>query len=346
MSLIEKNNLFKGYADLLLLGVYADKVVAEIVRKEKDGVNVIASAVEPMEGEFDENSAINAEKIRLNCEKAIQRLPPENILTVKNAACVLGGGISNLSFAAENKIREKRDKKISNEEITALVGEDKVGSVVIEKRFLVDGFAIEEPIGMDGKEITALISRVSVDDGLEKALGSIAGARGMRYEGALDARLAFLRSGIVAPKDYCAVFIFSGTTTICVVRGGLIAAVVEIEAGYGIITEKVARTLNVGSEEGKSIVGKFRNNELNQGVVETVKAAFKEAEAEMTNKIRAALLTIDKENLLPGNVFAVIAGDWPELEKTLSDVRWLAGLPIDRNASVHIERFNLPTLLN
>src|SRR3989338_10125901 len=120
MILLQKNNLFKGYSDLLLLGVYTDKIIAEIARKEKGGVKIIASAEESVE-----NTGVNAEKVKLNCEKAIQRLSAEQVSGVKNMACVLGGGASKLSFAIEYKSRGLGDGKISNEEVAALIEKDK-----------------------------------------------------------------------------------------------------------------------------------------------------------------------------------------------------------------------------
>ena len=332
MILLQKNNLFKGYSDLLLLGVYTDKIIAEIARKEKDGVKIIASVLELVE-----DGNVNPEKIRLNCEKAIQRLPAEQVSSVKNMASVLGGGVAGLSFSIERAARESREKKISVQELSALVGEDKTDLVIVEKRFLVDGFAVEDPIGMEGKEISALVARFSFNEDLEKTLVSIAGTRGMSYEGALDARIAFIKSGLAEPKDHCAIFIFSEKTTICVVRGGFISAVSDIEAGYGIMIEKTASALGVGFEEGKDLLNKFRNNQLDQSASEAIKTALEEAVAEITDKIRAALFVVDRNNLIPGNVFVIIAENFPELEKALSGAQWLDGLPIDRNASVRVE---------
>ena len=332
MILLQKNNLFKGYSDLLLLGVYSDKIIAEIARKEKDGAKIIASVLEPVE-----DGNVNPEKIRLNCEKAIQRLSAEQIAGVKSIACVLGGGVAGLSFSIERAARESREKKISVQELSALAGEDKADLVIIEKRFLVDGFAVEDPIGMKGKEIFAPVARFSFNNDLEKTLVSIAWTRGMSYEGALDTRVAFMKSGIAEPKDYCAIFIFSEKTTICVVRGGFISAVSDIEAGYGIMIEKTASALGVGFEEGKDLLDKLRNNRIDQSASEAIKTALEEAAAEITDKVRAVLFVIDRDNLIPGNVFVVIDENFPELEKALSGAQWLDGLPIDRNISIRVE---------
>jgi len=332
MKLLEKNNLFKGYSVLLLLGVYSDKITAKIARKDKDGVKIVASAEEPAEG-----GEINPEKIRLNCEKAIQRLPAEQVSSVKNMACVLGGGVAGLSFSIERATRESRGKKISVQELSALVGEDKADLVIVEKRFLVDGFAVEDPIGMEGKEISALVTRFSFNNDLEKTIVSIAWTRDISYEGALDARIAFIKSGLAESKDYCAIFIFSEKTMICVIRGGFISAVSDIEAGYGIMVEKTASAFGVGFEEGKDLLDKLRNNRIDQSASEAIKTALEKAAAEITDKIRAALFMIDRDNLIPGNVFVVMAENFPELEKALSGAQWLDGLPIDRNISIRVE---------
>src|SRR3989344_4573726 len=207
MILLQKNNLFKGYSDLLLLGVHTDKIIAEIARKENDGVKIIASAEEPVEdghprterAEQSSYDGISAEKIRLNCEKAIQRLPAEQVSGVKNMACVLGGGVSILSFAVDGAVRKDADTKISVQELSALAGEDRAGSVVIEKRFLVDGFAVEDPVGITGKEISASVLRFSLDENIEKALALVSAEYGMSFEGVLDSRLVFFRRDSAGP---------------------------------------------------------------------------------------------------------------------------------------------------
>ena len=340
MKLLEKNNLFKGYSDLLLLGVYTDKIIAEIARKEKDGVKIIASAEEPVE-----DDGISAEKIRLNCEKAIQRLPAEQVSGVKNMACVLGGGVSILSFAVDGAVRKDADTKISVQELSALAGEDRAGSVVIEKRFLVDGFAVEDPVGITGKEISASVLRFSLDENIEKALALVSAEYGMSFEGVLDSRLVFLRRDSAGPENRCVIFIFSEKTTIYVTRSGAAAAVSDIEAGYGIMIKKTASAFGVGFEEGKDLLNKFRNNQIDQSASEAIKTVLEEAAADITDKIRAALFVIDRDNLIPGNVFVIIAENFPELEKTLAGTQWLDGLPIDRNMSIKIESFNLLKLL-
>src|SRR3989338_3702036 len=337
MILLQKNNLFKGYSDLLLLGVYTDKIIAEIARKEKDGVKIIASVLELVE-----DGNVNPEKIRLNCEKAIQRLPAEQVSSVKNMASVLGGGVAGLSFSIERAARESREKKISVQELSALVGEDKTDLVIVEKRFLVDGFAVEDPIGMEGKEISALVTRFSFNNDLEKTIVSIAWTRDISYEGALDARIAFIKSGLAESKDYCAIFIFSEKTMICVIRGGFISAVSDIEAGYGIMVEKTASAFGVGFEEGKDLLDKLRNNRIDQSASEAIKTALEKAAAEITDKIRATFFVIDRDNLIPGNVFVVIDENFPELEKALSGAQWLDGLPIDRNISIRVEPDAIP----
>jgi len=101
--------------------------------------------------------------------------------------------------------------------------------------------------------------------------------------------------------------------------------------------EKTASALGVGFEEGKDLLNKFRNNQLDQSASEAIKTALEEAVAEITDKIRAALFVIDRDNLIPGNVFVIIAENFSELEKALAGAQWLDGLPIDRNISIRVE---------
>lgn len=328
MILFEKNNLFDGYSDLLLLGVYSDKAIAEIVMKEKDGAKTAASVVEPLEGDVRENGIINTEKIRLNCEKAIQKLPPEYLPRVKNMACVLGGGISELCLTVETKIREKKDEKISDREIADLASKNKPGFIILEEQLLVDGFQVTNPVGMNGKEITASILSAGWDESLEKMLSDIAISRGMRYLGFLDTRFALIKSGLLLPNDYCAIFIFEKETTICVIRNNRVSAISHIGNGYGIINERVAQKFGVGQEEGKSIADNFRDNKLNREVIE-------QGVSEISDKIYSVFSGADKTSLLPRTVYIFTPEKIPELKVALTDAKWLTGLPIERNAIVN-----------
>ncbi len=260
ISIVKKETLFRDYSDILLISIDTDWVAAVIAEKEKNAIKIIASATEAQE-----SGAISTEKIRLNCEKVIQKLPLEHLARVKNMACVLGGGISELCLTVETKIREKKGEKISEQEIAGLASKNKPGFIILEEQLLVDGFQVTNPVGMDGKEITASILSVGLDENLEKMLSEIATSRNMRYLGSLDARFMLIKSGLPLPNDYCAIFIFEKETTICVIRNNRVSAISHISDGYGIINERVAQKFGVGQEEGKNIADNFKDNKLNQG---------------------------------------------------------------------------------
>lgn len=330
--IIKKEDLFSGYSDILLIGIYTDKISAIVVRKEKDAMRAVAAVTE-----LQESGELAAEKIRLNSEKALQKLPAEILAGVKNFVCILGGGVSEFQLTVENKIRSEKDQKISEQEIAVFALKNRINSVNIEETFLVDGFAVENPIGMDGKEITARILSVGWSEDFEKTMFEVATARGMRYLGVLDARLVLIKSAAPDLKDYCAVFIFEKNITICIIRGGSVSATSNVDGGYGIITEEVARRMSVGQEEAKNILNDFKNNKLDGAVAEAIKEIVAQNALEIKNKIYSGLAAADKTNLLPGAV-RIVVSDWNyELKKILSGTDWLVGLPIERNISVVVE---------
>lgn len=330
ISIAKKETLFRDYSDMLLISIDTDRITAAIVEKEKNVIKIVASAMETQEGGIRENSIINTEKIRLNCEKAIQKLPLEYLARVKNMVCVLGGGISELCLTIETKIREKNDAKISDREIAELASKNKPGFINVEEQLLVDGFQVTNSVGMDGKEITASVLSVGWDENLEKTLSNIAASRDMRYLGSLDARFALIKSELSLPKDYCAIFIFEKETTICVIRNNRVSAISHIGSGYGIINEQVAQRFGVGLEEGKNIADNLRNNELGQQTI-------RQGVLEISEKIYNAFAGADKTNLLPGAVYIFAPEQIPELKAALADAKWLAGLPMERNAVVNAE---------
>lgn len=332
ISLIKKETLFRDYSDILLIGVYTDKVSAVIARKEKGAIKIVAEAAEPQEGD-----SSGEEKLWLNCEKAIQKLPIECLMNIKNMAGVLGGGISELQLTVENRARKEPAEKISEQELADISLKDQNNFINIEEQFLVDGFTVESPIGIEGKEITARILTVGWDERLEKMMAALAASRNMRYLGSLDARWALIKSKNLLPKDCCVIFIFEKKTTICVIKNESVSAISNIDAGYGIITEQVSQKMSVGREEGKNIIMNYRDGKLESEASASVETTFKQSASNIINKIYGGLAGADKTSLLPGSVHIVISEQIPELKTALADIKWLAGLPMERNITMDVD---------
>ncbi|MBI1755230.1 hypothetical protein HY250_00140 [Candidatus Azambacteria bacterium] len=340
MSFLVKGDFFKDYSRAVVFVVYTDNIVAMVVKKEGDRVVVVERGSEKQESEVSEGD-FAAEKIILNCEKALQALSKESKSGAKDFIVALSGGTGMFSFAQAKGIRQDKEKKITKEEVEAVTskwyGKENEASASefrnIPQRFWVDGFAVPDAVGLNGKEVTADIVSIACGKSLVRAFDEFASALGMRCAGMTDVRCALAEWKTVFTGNDSAILaaIFENETDIIVVRAKKIAGIGVVRAGYGILIEELARAHAVGKEEARSMLDAFRGGALNAWIAEKIKETIVAAARNIAQGVVTAISQIDKTNLLPGNVWVVASEYAPEAYDALRDETWLAGLPLERN---------------
>src|SRR3989338_7470592 len=310
MRFLSKSNLLKNDSVLLVANIYSDKISMFVVERKKDGgaVSILASTIEPQEGNIKQGNELDADKIILNLQKAMQAIPPEIMRAAKKAVFGFGDDISDFEFRQLKLERRDKDKKISEEESESLMKNKQDEELSVEK-------------------LIANIESLSANRGME-ALGFI-----NLTQSALQALKDSDDPSV--GKDFIFISVFQNNTDVIVARDNVINSIGNLGAGYGIIEKSVSEKFEVGIEEAKDIISKMRSGELNSESDDSAKLAVQHALSAHIEKIRELFGNIDKMLILPGTIIIGISEESPELLKVLLDKIWLADLPLERNAEIN-----------
>lgn len=344
MPFISPNEAFRGYTNAIIVGIYSDMITASAVKKENKSAVVIATAQEPMESVGIVNGPVPVEKIMFNMEKAIMALP-HDVRTSGSAVIVaLGPGAGTCTYLTVNGKRETRERKITAEEVAiimAAANTEKGNDTVLKnyaEQFLIDGFSVSDPVGINGGEVSIGMVRVACDGAFEKECAARVTGLGLKYGGMIDMRYAAMHADhffTTAPHALL-IFIFEHETHIALMREKAVHGVGTAGAGYGILYAEVARAFSVGMEEAKEIVHAYRKQELNEstkGIVENVCTA---AAKKMVDTVKDTIIGIDSANIIPGKIHIAGAYAVPEISMQFVAGEWFKDIPIERNVSVSL----------
>lgn len=341
MRFLSKSNLLKNDSVLLVVNIYSDKISAFIVERKREGsaISILAFAVEPQEGNIKHGDEPDADKILLNLNKALQALPPEIMRAAKRAVFGFGADISDFKFRQLKIERHDKDKKISEEESESLM-ENKQNEELSAERFVIDGFVVPNPVGLNGKELTADAVSMSFSEKLIAGIESLSAGRGMELLGFANLTQSALEElknseNSSVDKSFIFISVSQNNTDVIVVRDNVINSIGNLGAGYGIIKKSVSEKFGVGIEEAKDIVRKMRSGEFSAKSDDGAKLTVQHALSVYIEKIRELFGNIDKMLILPGTIIIGISEESPELLKVLLDKIWLVDLPLERNAEIN-----------
>lgn len=346
MEFLSLGGIIKEQAPVALIGVYTDKITVSLVKREKGSITAIATAVEPQEGELMAGGALDVARIALHCRKALAALPkPAEKDAPRNAVFALGGGMGAFSFAWEKSVRKAKERKITEEELAALIGahtqrtDEKISRSFAES-FRIDGFAVENPIGVNGGEVLVGVARAECPGALAQGLACVADAAGLSTKGVFDMRHAaakyakFFEQGSESAIMLC---VFEHETSAVLVRNRAVAGIGVVPVGYGILSEEISKVFSVGREEARGIMSAYAKKELDAHVSERVHDAYRAPCAVLVSEITNAVAHLDPMSLLPGNVRMVSSDNLPpQMYDAFQSSQWLVALPMERNAAVRI----------
>lgn len=342
MNYLSAGDIFKKGGSAVLVGVYTDKITVSSIRSEEGKITIMTTVIEPQEGDAFLGGALDIDRIVLHCRKALAALLHSEGDKPYDVVFALGGGVGAFSFVQEKSIRKEKERKITQEEVAALVGartqgnnEDVNGAFA--ESFLIDGFAINDPVGMHGGELLVGVSRMACGSALAKGLASAASDAGLRVKGFFDMRYAaahhakLFKEGRESAIVLC---VFENETSAILVRNRAVAGVGAASAGYGIMIQAIENAFSVGREEAKKIIRAFTDKTLDMHVSERVREAYGAAQKTLVAEIVKTVSQLDSMSLLPGTILLVVGEDLPQIDETFRSPEWLASLPIERNAAV------------
>ncbi|MCR4323202.1 MAG: hypothetical protein NUV61_03910 [Candidatus Azambacteria bacterium] len=344
MEFLSPGSVLKEGSAVIIVGVYTDKITVSSVRREKGNVVVTATATEPQEGEAISGGILDVERIALSCRKALVALPTVEGGAARNVVFALGGGVGLFSSFHGKEIRATKEKKISTEELATLIGihaKEKEGETSrrIAERFHIDGFAVTDPVGLNGEEVLIDVVRVACADTLAQSLSHVAAEAGLSVSGFFDMRYAaakYVKFLGNTDKNAIVVCVFECEISIVLVRNGAVVGSGVTSSGYGTIVEAIKKTFSVGHEEAKEIMRAFANKTLEAHVNKQVEDVCSTAGKALITEVSAVVPMLDRTSLLPGNIWVVSSEDLPQVDEAFRATEWLTPLPIERNATIHV----------
>lgn len=346
MTFFAKGEWGQGDRSFILLSVYTEKVVAHAVRREKGTVVLEETATEPQEGPlWRREGTLDVEKVILNAAKALHKISYTR-LKGREMVVALAGGVGTFFFTQAKSVRESKDRKISKEEVNALVDKwhgspkDQARWVFrnMPQQFFIDGFPVPDPVGVNGKELVADVVTIAGETALIRGFEELAAASRVQFSGIVDMRAGAVWRRHVPGEaaSTLAILVFETETDIVIMHDGLISGIGAGGIGYGILMEDMMRAFGVGKEEARRIYGTFRMGKTAVPVTAAIKQLIRDTIMKIVEGVAKAAATADVRQLLPARVEVVLANDISELREPLSRPEWLSALPIERNASVEI----------
>lgn len=342
MPYISSQEAFHGYTHAIIVGVYTDMITASVVKKENNTAVLVASVTEPM-GSADGKTP-SVDNVIFNMEKAVMALPQEMRTKGATVIVAIGPGAGVCEYLTVVGKRDMRERKITAEEVATIIASANTekGNETVYKnypeQFLIDGFSVSDPVGINGGEVSIGMIRVACDTMLEKECGARLTALGLAYGGMIDMRYAAMHADhffINAPHALL-IYIFENETYIALMREKAVHAVGTAGVGYGILYAEVARAFSVGMEEAKEIVRAYRKQELNEGTKGIVENVCATAAKKIVDTAKDTIVGIDSANIIPGRIHIVSAHVIPEISMQFIAGEWFKDLPMERNASVSL----------
>ncbi len=355
MEFLSVGSLLKEHSSAIIVGVYTDKITVSSITKEGGKTTLIATVAEPQEGDAFLGGVLDIERIVQNCRKALAALPHGEGNGPRDVVFALGGGVGAFLFVQEKNVREEKERKIIAEDVAALIGartqrnDEEVMSAFAES-FLIDGFTVENPVGMHGGEMFIGVARMVCGSELAKGLASVADAAGLSVKGFFDMRYAaahYAKLFEEGKESAIVLCVFEHETSAILVRNRAVAGAGVARAGYGMLIKALEDVFLVGREEAKKIMYAFAKKELDAHVHERAYKACDAARGALTAEIAHVVARLDPTSLLPGNVWVVPSEDIAQAYELLQSSEWFAPLPMERDAVVRVwsaeERDGFPT---
>ena len=320
------------YTDAIIVAVFTDRVSAYAVKKTAEGISLLASAME------------NKEEGEMN---VLQAMPREHLFIRRPVIFLLDTALSDCSFVSVEAKRERKDTPISDVELDAITvkyyGERKEAESVFRNfpiEYLVDGFAVPQPLFLNGQSITSHMVTVSVSKMLESAFLEVASAHGLVYAGVLGMS-QLISEMSVFNNDSVSIAIFQNSTALILAHNKHCAGIGTVPPGYGILEQEAAKAFAIGIQETRAVLEAWRKKQTDENVTRTIDEIAKQCAETLKERLKKALAVLEPEHLLPASFTVMQFGYLTQLAQGIAgSADWLNDAPVARNAHLQcIEDF-------
>ncbi|MBI3671546.1 hypothetical protein HY249_02000, partial [Candidatus Azambacteria bacterium] len=206
------------------------------------------------------------------------------------------------------------------------------------EKVLIDGYAMEDPLGLAGKEITVGISGVTSKSDVVKEFSGLASFLKLEFKGVfpIDFSVVEAKKHFSDLKDALFINIFENSASLFLLRSGFIDAIENADAGYGDFGRRLSENFSVGLEEAKNIKNKFISGDLDVNILDKARSLAFESAKVALGKIKPAISLLGRMDLLPKEIFISFFGDVPVQfsQAFKKSNNWFSDLPFSRDVEI------------
>lgn len=334
------------YTDAIIVAVFTDRVSAYAVKKTAAGISLLASAMENREEARPNDQVVgqgetNEENIRFNCQKVLQKMPSEHLFIRRPVIFLLDAALSDCSFVSVDAKREQKDSPISDVELNTITakyyGNGKESESVFRNfpiEYLVDGFAVPQPLSLNGQNITARMVTVSVLKALESAFLEVASAHGLVYAGMMGMSQLIAESSVfIEGDDSISIAVFQDITALVLARNKHCAGIGTVPLGYGILEQEAAKAFVIGTQETRTILGIWQKKQTDESVKLVIDGIAVQCADALKERLKKAFAALEPEHLLPASFTVMQFGNLTQPAQGIAlSADWLNDTPVARNA--------------
>lgn len=324
------------FSEAIIVAVFTDRVSAYAVKKTDTGISLLACATENRE-----TGEMNEESIRFNCQKVLQATPREHLFIRRPVIFLLDAALSDCSFVSVDMKRERKDTPISDVELDAITAKyyekGKESESVFRNfpiEYFVDGFAVPQPLFLNGQNITARMVTVSISKALENAFLEVTSAHGLVYAGAMGiCQLISETSDFTGDNDSISIAVFENTTVLVLARNKRCAGIGIVPLGYGILEQETAKAFAIGIQETRNILGAWQKKQTDESVTRPIDEIAVQSIDALKERLKKAFAVLEPEHLLPASFTVMQFGHLTQPAKGIvGSADWLNDIPVARNA--------------
>lgn len=306
-------------------------VIRNIIKERQDSKNMAGGMITDIEG------------VSKTCKRALSRIENAAGMKFSNAIVGVAGESVRGGVATVNYERLNPNEKITNSEIKNIIQKsqwrafdkfrkdfaDDTGRMDCDVRIVdaqilrseIDGYAVNNPAGFQGKNITFEIFNSIAPLIHLGSIHEVLGNLGLKVGriAAEPCAIANLACSLPdTPKRALFIDIGGGTTDIAVVKDGAINAVRMFSMGGRAISKRISSMLGIGDAEAEDIKIKYSNGKLGRDAASSIKSILKEDARIWAKGVKFSLEKFFNRDFFPSAIYLCGGGCLlPEIKEVL-----------------------------
>lgn len=337
-----------------MLDIGTEAVKSLMFEPTDDGVTVYGFIREPHNtGDVQRGSIVDHTSVVITSAKAIADVEKSSKLTSQEMVVIMGGDFLNALPVVFQDRRQNPDLKINEVELknifhkiyaksvekirayhlqesSYVTGDIKIVDAYIQD-IKIDGYDIENPIGLDGKVISFNIFYSFLPSLSQELLTSISDIVKKRISQIYSPSFsvsAIIKKDMYPLSDFITIDIGGASTELALTRKGMVIGTRNFQLGGRTITQRIASSLGIGFWEAEEVKLAHTTKRLSSYVSRKIVDIIKRDLELWYSGLELALKEISFLNILPRDIFIYGgASAFIEFRDMLYKTDWYQSLP-------------------